>query len=817
MADRETTDWEKADRASLRSTLLTCLGAVLSVVAVFAVPAAAAQDLSDDLFDSAEELTSPADGEDQAPTDPAGSFDLIGEFGRFGDSKEFGFSESASTETKVVVRATPASAGVGQVVTLSVRVEMPAGSHTYALSHVNDSATASQIAVSFPDSLEPLDTDFRSGRQPELKEVPGLGVEAQFEEAVTWSRRFRVVSADAGEAHFKGTVDFVVCDTGCQKTMESFDQRITLTESATPVAGAYRFRPERDERPDPVVVQAEFSPSRPSAGEPVLLALTMEFDAGWKGFAVQPAEGRKALPTEIELTQWQGLTPLDEAWRAAQPPQEVVAFDGELQAQHAGRVTWLRRFTATGEPVSVAGELRYQVCSKTECMPPTDVAFRLGEAYQPLAANTAATQSFADPRVFDVTDAVEAADIQGPSESKPLRALLVAAFLGGLILNVMPCVLPVLAIKVMGFVSQAGEDRRQILMLNLAYSAGVIIVFLAFAALAVGAGQGFGQHFQSTPFKVVMSIIVFLSGLSLLGVYEIPIPGFLGATGADHKEGLTGAFLTGGIATLLATPCTGPFIGTALAVTATQPPHETFLIWLTAGIGMASPFLVAAVFPGVVAYLPRPGMWMVWFKQASGFVLMGTTVWLVAFTGIPDPYEGALMAFLVGLAFAAWIWGSFLVGHRIGERTPVYVGSVAATAASAALAVWLTLPPPQEWIPFSNAQLVEHLENGETVLVDFTAEWCTICHVNEAVALNTDRTVRFVDEHGVKLMIADFTHQDPEIARWIQRFGQDTVPLTVIFPQGDASRAIPLSGPFTEATLLEKLEQAVAPAKVAAL
>ena len=200
-----------------------------------------------------------------------------------------------------------------------------------------------------------------------------------------------------------------------------------------------------------------------------------------------------------------------------------------------------------------------------------------------------------------------------PIDTAILLKNLSFAFLGGLILNLMPCVLPVIGLKVLSFAEQGGESRLKVFGLNLAYSIGLISVFLVLASLAVFADFGWGEQFTNSTFQVSMVILVFAMALSFLGVWEIPIPGFAGtgkANDLQDKEGFSGAFFKGIFTTILATPCSGPFLGTAFGYTLTLPPAMVFLFFFTAGLGMAMPYLLIGIFPSLVKWLPKPGLWM---------------------------------------------------------------------------------------------------------------------------------------------------------------------------------------------------------------
>ena len=233
--------------------------------------------------------------------------------------------------------------------------------------------------------------------------------------------------------------------------------------------------------------------------------------------------------------------------------------------------------------------------------------------------------------------------------------MLVLGFVGGIILNIMPCVLPVIGLKVFAFIEQAGESRSKTFALNFWYSLGVISIFMVLAVLAVVFRLGWGQLFQFSQFNIAMAAVIFTMGLSFLGVWEIPIPGFIGTsnvTDIGEREGYEGAFAKGTITTLLATPCTGPFMGTALVGVLNRSTPEVFAIFFAIGLGMSSPYLLIGAFPELVRFLPKPGEWMNTFKQIMGFVLIGTVVYLL--TLLKPHYVVPTVALLFGLWAACW-------------------------------------------------------------------------------------------------------------------------------------------------------------------
>lgn len=782
--------------------------AILLTFGVWSAASSHAQDLSGDLFDGVEFGTDKEKATSLAPpgksTQPMQKPSFGGTFsGGIFDVPGFG-DGVLGNKPGVKVSVSPESARVGETVTVSVRVDMEPGAHTYP---IDSESTSTLLLLAVPPSMEAVDDKFVADRAPEVKETPGVGLVSHFKDHVTWSKRFRVVATEPSPARIEGSIDYQVCKDLCVPKKDTFAVDLAIESGQFDATGGYVVEPTRAGKLDPVQLQFEMVPAKPRAGEEVTLAITLTPETGWHALALTAANGQEGPTSKIELTSTEGLEPLDEAFVPDKKP-EAVANDGAVQNQHPAAVTWQRRFRVESDSdVSIAGTVVYHVCKENEiCLPANRVDFALGES-QPeelIAAAGPIVSSQLDRSVF----AAPSASPEG-TDDWSIGQWLATAFLGGLILNVMPCVLPVLAIKVMSFVQQAGESRGRILALNLVYSAGVLAVFAILGTLSATIGLSFGGQFQNVPFTIAMCVVVLIAALSLVGVFEIPVPGFLGNSGATHQEGLTGAFLTGVMATVLATPCTGPFIGAVVAWGAKQSIWLNYGVWLSMGLGMSSPYLVAGFYPRIIDYLPRPGMWMVYFKQVSGFVLIGTVVFLM--TGVPSDYRLHLLMALVGISFGCWVIGTFRPHEKFSKRVPVFVTALLFAGGISLGAYKLAQPSDYElpWQPFSSATLQTLVDSGEPVLVDFTADWCLICKQNEFTALNVESTYRLVKSEGITTLYADFTHEDPEIKSWLERFGQSGVPLTVVYPRG-GGEPVKLTGPYSNNLLVETLKQATA-------
>lgn len=412
-----------------------------------------------------------------------------------------------------------------------------------------------------------------------------------------------------------------------------------------------------------------------------------------------------------------------------------------------------------------------------------------------------------------------------PMMSGGLAKFLLFGFLGGFILNLMPCVLPVISLKIFGFIQHAGQDRRRILRSGLAFTAGIFAWFIGLALLLIvlkSAGREITWAFQFTNpyFVLAMSAVVLVFALNLFGVFEISLPqaanrGLLGWTA---REGDAGSFFQGVFATVLATPCTAPFLGTALGFAFTQSGWIILLMFVAIAAGMSAPYVLLSAQPAWLRLIPKPGPWMVRVKQLMGFLLIATLLFLLWVLGAQRGVDAILWAscFLLALSIACWMKGAFLVP----------TASSAARLVTIVLAFLLVLGTgyyfigekfratklapsgpvaPGDWQPFTPQRLESELKQGHAVFVDFTAAWCLTCKFNETSVLESSAVREAFQRHGVIKIKADWTNGDPVITKILKQFGRPGVPMYVLYP-GRNVEPILFPELLTQSLILEKLE-----------
>lgn len=618
---------------------------------------------------------------------------------------------------------------------------------------------------------------------------------------------------------------------------------------------------QEQDNPQQVEISAQVSRVAPDEAE---LVITAKIQPGLHIYA--QSQPKPFLATKITLKP-------DNQIRSAGPfvpSKEPVLMKHEKLGvelhEHEGTVSWRSRIQLKDSNAAtfIIGTLFSQACEKDRCFAPTTTPFQvqLAGTSHPLTTQqeTAAMDLSLKQTMGDKnSDEMSSADDQENSsfslnelnvtkQQKPQSAwsVLPLAFIAGFLLNFMPCVLPVVGLKLLSFVQQANSDRKRIMLMNLSYTAGLLSVMMILATLAVFAGLGWGEQFSSTAFTVSLSAIVFAFGLSFLGVWEIPLPGFVGSVGGKTpQEGYGGAFSKGVLSTLLATPCSGPFLGAALAWAVTQPGFLTFSVFATVGLGMASPYLIIGLFPSMIRFLPKPGNWMIAFKQIMGFIMLATVVYLMSFmpiaavvptvllllgVGIGLWYAGRVpahetirkqlrawsvaagMVVIIGLLSFTWLQG--VMQQRFERAAQRFISSHVEVSQSA-LVENQTVGAIQ-WESYTPERLESLLKAGKPVFIDFTADWCLTCKANEAAAIETREVATALRESNVIALRADKTEPNPAVDHLLRQLGNSaaSIPFYAVFPAGKPNAPILLDGVYaTPAPFVRAIDQSKAIAK----
>ncbi len=403
--------------------------------------------------------------------------------------------------------------------------------------------------------------------------------------------------------------------------------------------------------------------------------------------------------------------------------------------------------------------------------------------------------------------------ITGGSVSGFIQAILFG-LLAGLILNFMPCVLPVVSLKVMGFVRQAGAGRTHSLKLGLLFSAGIISSFAALAALAVLFGYNWGQLFQKEGFLIAMIGLCFALALSMFGLFPLGVPSFTAARRVENP--FLDSYIKGLIATLLATPCSGPFLGGSIAWSFTQPAPVLFIVFLSVGVGMALPYIILAASPRLLRLVPRPGPWMITLERFMAFLLLATTVYLIGLCA--SRLVMPTLWFLVFLSLGLWQYGVYGNPAQTRKNRIAALVVLAIIIAGGYLISFSsidskgTAESASRGEAFSIERLMENRKSGKVSVVKFTADWCPNCVLVERSSLHTDEVHGLMRLNGIELLVADMTVENPAAQHLLERLGSRSIPFLAVFPPGAGfNEPYCLRDIYTEKQVLEALKKSLAP------
>lgn len=639
-------------------------------------------------------------------------------------------------------------------------------------------------------------------------------------------------------------------------TIDGFPELSELSESAT----------NRGYEAGHVRLTGHIEPAVMVPGSTGRLVVTAEVQEPYHIYALQGnAAGVVGYsPTLITFLSVDGLTITQPT--VSQEPRTLLSdvIPGEIK-YHDGTVSWtypieVPEGLAAGTH-QITGVMGLQTCDDVSCDMPIGVSFtvgvNVGSIEQPgqvaaqFVSDTYRTASdaalaMAGPDSGQSVESAEEATIDSstamadePSSEKDEATfwfIILLAFIGGFLLNFMPCVLPVIGLKVMSFVQQAGESRAKIFALNLWYTLGIMAVFMFLATTVAMFNIGWGELYTFDAFKLILISVLFAMGLSFLGVWEIPIPGFVGSSKANEvaeKEGPLGAFAKGVIATLLATPCSGPGLAAAVTWCTGKPPFLVYLVFVALGLGMAAPYIAIGINPRLVAFLPRPGAWMETFKQAMGFVLLAAVIFF--FTILDPPMVVPTLAFLFGIWAACWWIGRIPPTADVAQKFRAWTAAIAFAGL-----IWIVsfsdrvgigeysiagihkaMEVKQKGV-FDRELAKLELDTGEageslddriartlqakieshepiwytkdrfrvlqekmkkTVLIDFTADWCLTCKVLERSVLHSDAVQEALEENGVVTVTADWSKREEavEVNELLIELGSKQIPVYAIY------------------------------------
>ena len=513
---------------------------------------------------------------------------------------------------------------------------------------------------------------------------------------------------------------------------------------------------------------------------------------------------------------------------------EVLEFENLVFKGHFQIKIPVKAVADGYDSLTTNATFHYQACDNSICLAPASVDIRIGRPGigSGLKKNDEADGAQGLNGSQDLNGAAGKEGFEGKEGAAAVALLLFFAFLGGIILNLMPCVLPVLSLKLFSLIKEAGQARSRLVALGLSTTAGILVSFWVLAGIvaaikAGGGAAGWGMQFQSPGFIAFMIAILTAFAMSFFGVFEVWLP-WSATTKMDeagHKAGLAGAFFTGALLVLLSTPCSAPFLGTAMGFAFTASVPVLFLFFTAAGLGLALPYLLVSAFPGTLKVFPKPGKWMVTLQKVMGVLLLATVAWLLWI--VNEQAGGMGVALYAGIILVTVVL-SFAIGKFAPPGTNFRVEVLGFVIGAIALVFsWFTFTAPQYekilnerfearmaqqvleggWYRYSPEAVAEFAKAGRTIFIDATADWCLTCKANEAAVLSDKELLQKLDSAGVVRMKADWTRETPEVNALLRSMGKSGVPAYAIYPKGDVSQQIVLPELLTSGLILEAIAE----------
>lgn len=726
----------------------------------------------------------------------------------------------------------------GQPFDVAIRFQLESGWHIY-WQNSGDAGLPPSVRWTLPEGFLAGDLQFPI---PKRHVSPGdIITNVLSGEPVLVVKVTPPAAIEAGSVKLGAAVGYLVCEKTClrEDATLSLDLPVHTTGAAKPVNAEVFERAKRTgpkETSKYLTVTPSASPDQLSPGTRFDLTVTVEITRGYHIQSHQPS-APSFIPSDLFVERQDGI-------RFSRPifpggkirPDKYLGklseYDGRITVRIPGEIDSSR----IAGPIRIPGIFTYQACDeKGNCFPPDAVSFSLNsgtvEATPAGATQSVGGTAAALPSTPEAESFSDKSGIEGILGRFGLVGLLFGCFLYGLFINATPCVLPLLSIKVLGFVQQAHESRRRTLVLGLAFGGGVMVFFVVLGLLAAA-----GTNILQFPEAVIgLGTVVMAMGLSMLGVFTLQPPTAATMLEANiKKEGPLSSFGKGALAPVLGFACTGPLLAGAFGWATQQPPRIAVLAFLFAGLGMSSPYMLLGANPHWLSFLPKPGNWMIVFERIMGFLLLAMVIWLLHPLVVQIGVEGLewTLVFLVFVGLACWVLGQvrfdmsaerrwafrgasvalvILAGGVIYQGAfPLRQAVAAARAEREALANCANGESPNgfPWRPWSEAAVEETVRSGKPAFVDFTAAYCTQCRVNKLAAIHTPEVAEKIKALGVVPFQADFTLGDSDIFAALQKHGRAGVPLNLIYPPGRPEAPIVLDTELTKAYLLEKLDEA---------
>ncbi len=663
--------------------------------------------------------------------------------------------------TKVELLAENDAIIPGQPFWIAYRIHAAPGWHTY-WRNPGDSGLPSELNLQLPDSWQLGELHWPT---PELISTPPFATHAYHGEVLLLAQITPPAQIDFPTVTLAGQAAWLVCKELCLRETAPLSLTLTVAKTATAINQA-RFNKARSRWPR---AHPDWQLSATRHGNETYLLIN----------------GPNPLPTPIHFFPYVGdqIEPaapqrLEQTTEGHRLRLTVSQFSdqpfGELNGVIAATSSWDQQTSQPGLAVNTAI----------------------------LAASGVVADGTAVPNQFATT--ITTNPQQPLASTMGLGLALLLAFIGGAILNLMPCVFPILSIKVLAFIDMAQGHKGHVRRHGLLFGLGIVLSFWALGGLLLilkqaGAEIGWGFQLQSPGFVIALGLLLFVLALNLLGVFEIGGTAMRLAGNVDTGSGYWSSFATGILAAAVATPCTAPFMGAAMGYAIAQPAQVTMLVFTAVALGLASPYLLLAEVPGLLEKLPKPGQWMVTFRQLLAFPLLASAVWLGWVLGRQQGVDAQalLLITMTILAMAGWLHG---LQQRRGQRRRWVDGLILALLLIQ-LPLWSQMTQanssPQQavaesgWEPFDTDQLAAYLAQGEPVFIDFTAAWCITCQVNKKLALNHPAVVRHFADNKIHKIRADWTRADPKITAALAAVGRNGVPTYLYYDRTGQAHLLP--------------------------